>query len=118
MAIADAINKVTGGHGSIIEEAVKNLSSGGGSGSGGILVVHSSNDRLDHTWQEIYDAMHAEKLVVVHIEMPNDPTLFVGHHILTSVIVNEGKYQCWYGPNSGDYYVCDAQSDYPAGNLG
>lgn len=42
MAIVDALNKVTGGHGSTIEEAVKNLSSGGG-----IMLVHDVDGTLD-----------------------------------------------------------------------
>ena len=75
MSILSAL-KARGAKGKNIEEAVKTLPIGGGSG-GGVLVVNATTEgqtkTFDHTWQEIHDA----PIAVMSLENGTYKTLYV-----------------------------------------
>ena len=132
MAIVDALNKVTGGHGSTIEEAVKNLSSGG---SGSVMVIHTTQTgpdneghimlTMDKTWQEIHDAFVSGTTSIMHAEVmrvtPGSNETFtdmIDSALVTMIDYSEDPsmgtdYPAYTVRMGGDDFVCYSPSEYP-----
>lgn len=81
---------------------------GGGSGAGGVLVVHDVDDTLDKTWQEIYDAM---LLGGASISADN-PTRVMNVAIVTHTTKPTDSFNVFAGINNFIYKASSA-SGYP-----
>lgn len=113
MSILSAL-KSRGAKGKNIEEAVKTLPIGGGSG-GGVLVVNGTIDgatmTLDKTWQEIHDA----GTVVLIFEFDADTQV---SNWLTMVYYTNGEYGCTFiGGNKIEFHT-DSADGYPSATMG
>lgn len=90
-----------------LDEIAESGSGGGGSGGGMLMIGYSSYEvvygtgTLDHTWQEIYDAMASGRLVILSHE-PADEAVY--HEILKGCSV----------PGDNEYKVSFMDEDFVA----
>jgi len=73
--------------------------------TGGFMVINSTDNTLDKTWQEIYDAMHAGKLCVVKDDS-GTPEGGIKVSIVTYVLIDGGSYLA-------DTYTASSATGYP-----
>ena len=89
------------------------VKAGGGSG-GGVLVVTDGDESLDKTWQEISDAMHEGKVVVLVYEESENSD---GQCIVSNANFLNGSYSLWTIPRNPATdpadLVCASPNDYP-----
>ena len=96
-----------------MEDGIADATSGGGGGSG-VLVLHGNqvgqNFELDKTYQEIYDYMAADGLVVLSNSYGG--TIDV---VYVTTCTYEDDLYCVYFSNGGEEicFVCDNTTDYP-----
>lgn len=93
------------------KEIVDAIGSGGGGGTGGgaLVCTEDENATLDKTWQEIYDAYNAHKVVMLYVD---------NVVVYLTLISPKGGLNTHYRvtfSNSSDSlkYVCDNVADYP-----
>lgn len=81
---------------------------GGGSGGGVLVVTESEQLTLDHTWQEIHDAMLSGGAVI----SANDGDLLLA---VTDITISKGTYYVEAGgANTNILFSADSASGYPA----
>ena len=88
--------------------------SGGGGSGGGVLVVTDGDESLDKTWQEISDAMHEGKVVVLVYEENEN---YVIQNIVSAALPVGDSCSLWTAPripatDPADL-VCASPNDYP-----
>lgn len=112
MSILSAL-KAKGAKGRNIEEAVKTLPIGGGSG-GGVLVVNGTIDgntmTLDKTWQEIHDAGAA----MLKFEISSAQNFAW----LLAVAIEDGAYVCEFMGGNNIDFTTDSADGYPSATMG
>ena len=80
--------------------------------AGGIMVINDTDNGLDKTWQEIYDAMAQGKLCVVRYNY-GDLEGGITADTVTKVYSAEGKYNVKFGV---DEYAASSATGYPEHN--
>lgn len=96
--------------GDLVTSAKLNKMEQGIANGGGILVVHQDeNNRLDKTWQEIYDA---ELAVLCGIENNLKNTL-----LISGVGADDNEYHIWVQTTMGQLiFIASTPDDYPVYN--
>ena len=113
MSILSAL-KARGAKGKNIEEAVKTLPIGGGSG-GGVLVVNATMEgatiTFDKTWQQIYDAPYAVGVIVT--EQGDD--ILKMYVSITQTSVEQGVYKVYAVLDGSDsIFIANSADGYPS----
>ena len=86
-----AYTKNTWNTGDIVSSQKLNHMEDGIAGAYEVMVINNTEEMLDKTWQEIYDAMAQGKLCVVKYDS-GTPEGRISVSIVTNVDMNEGVY--------------------------
>ena len=85
-------------------------SSGGGS-TGGVMIVHMNGNRLDKTWQEIFDAIRSGMLVMLNSVTEAEDFTSANNEFIQGASYVDDTYNVYIGV---DNYFTTSSDGYPA----
>lgn len=75
------------------------------------FVIHSANSTLDKTWQEIYDALAAEKLAIIFAPSGSPDVYNIEQGLVLGISLVDGTYSL---NTTMGAFVASTANDYPA----
>lgn len=105
--------KQTWANGDVISAAKLNHMEDGIAGAGGVLYVGTTDGHIDKTWQEVYNALDVNTIVIVKGEYQEvyqqEPGIY--YDIIISAFYDSEYYRL--NGAAGTVYFADTASDYP-----